>query len=132
MVGTGFLGLFFLGFSLGDRGVMKPTRLNLKRSFNRSHKVSKYSHQGATMSKEARFEGAKAQAEFSGAKNLNIMFMYNGHDWDAYQVLGVPAGSKYEAVRKAYLMALDSADPASHDFLQAALTAIESDHKRSA
>ncbi len=31
-----------------------------------------------------------------GPKALNVMFNYNGHSWDAYEVLGVPAGSNFE------------------------------------
>lgn len=56
---------------------------------------------------------------------LNIHFQYNGHSFDAYEVLGLPAGSSWEKVEEAYGKVADASDPSSRDFLQAALMAIE-------
>lgn len=56
---------------------------------------------------------------------LNVHFNYNGHDFDAYQVLGIPAGSSLENVEIAFRQALEKSDPASREFLEAALRAIQ-------
>lgn len=57
-------------------------------------------------------------------KNLNIFFNYNGHMWDAYEVLGVPGGSSLEKVTEAYQHALKSTNQESHQFLETAYKAI--------
>ncbi len=57
-------------------------------------------------------------------KELNILFIYNGHSWDAYEVLGVPAGANLVDVTSAYQQTLRTADPESHEFLETAFKAI--------
>lgn len=63
-------------------------------------------------------------AELMGAKSLNVHFVYNGHTWDAYEVLGVPAGSSLRTVTQNYQSSLKKADPQSRSFLDAAYQAI--------
>ena len=46
----------------------------------------------------------------TGERPLNVVFNYNGHSWDAYEVLGLPAGSSLEMVQQAYREALATAD----------------------
>ncbi len=60
-------------------------------------------------------------------KNLNIFFNYNGHSWDAYEVLGVPAGSSYENIVASFNEACATTQTESHEFLKAALVAIKKD-----
>ena len=57
-------------------------------------------------------------------KNLNVMFNYNGHSWDAYEVLGVPAGASMKIVTDAYQTALRKSDKESMEFLETAYNAI--------
>jgi len=71
---------------------------------------------------DATVEAASAEARI---KSLNVIFNYNGHSWDAYEVLGVPAGAPPAMVKQAFEQALKANDPASHEFLKAALYAIE-------
>lgn len=74
------------------------------------------------------FSGVKPipqeQAEGMGVKNLNVHFAYNGHTWDAYEVLGVPAGASLRTVTQHYQSMLIKADPQSRSFLDAAYQAI--------
>ena len=39
-------------------------------------------------------------------KQLNVVFNFNGHDFDAYEVLGIPAGSSITSVDEAYAKSL--------------------------
>jgi hypothetical protein len=55
---------------------------------------------------------------------LNVFFMWNGHSWDAYEVLGIPAGSSREAAMAAFQKAAAGCDAESLLFFQAALDAI--------
>ncbi len=57
------------------------------------------------------------------SRQLNVFFNWNGHTWDAYEVLGVPAGSSRKSVIQAFHLAR-SKSPDSIAFLQAAADAI--------
>lgn len=65
----------------------------------------------------------------SGERPLNVVFNYNGHSWDAYEVLGLPAGSSIENVEKAYRDSLATVDAGSRSFMEAAYHAIHSEWK---
>lgn len=51
-------------------------------------------------------------------------FVYNGHDWDAYEVLGVSPYSSFSEVTKVYQQQIKKADPGKHEFMQTAYMAI--------
>lgn len=55
---------------------------------------------------------------------LNVMFNYNGETWDAYEVLGLPAGSSLERADEAYKKACAGVDPTSRGFIEAAHRAV--------
>lgn len=57
-------------------------------------------------------------------KTLNVFFIYNGHDWDAYEVLGLPAGASLTMVTQRYQEVVRAADRAQLEFLDAAYQAI--------
>lgn len=59
-------------------------------------------------------------------RSLNVVFNYNGHSWDAYEVLGLPAGSGRDRVREALAANLAKVDLSSRGFIEAAYRAIES------
>lgn len=56
---------------------------------------------------------------------LNVFFNYNGHSFDAYEVLGVPAGSTLEEVRSAFDKCLKMHDTESQELFHLAFTAIQ-------
>ncbi len=60
----------------------------------------------------------------SPQKQLSIFFMYNGHDWEAHQVLGIPQGASVDVATRGYQEQLKAADPASYQFYEAAYNAI--------
>lgn len=98
-------------FSIGQRGVVPPSKLDL----------SKKKFQSPNKSPAIYTEFEKDP----GASTLNVFFNYNGHTWDAYEVLGLPAGSKMPEVEKAYKEHLAKIDANSKPFYQAAYRAIE-------
>jgi hypothetical protein len=51
-------------------------------------------------------------------------FIYNGHDWDAFEVLGVSPYSSFSEITRSYQEMIRKADSGKHEFLQAAFTAI--------
>lgn len=57
-------------------------------------------------------------------RELNVIFQYNGHDFDAHEVLGVPAGAGRQTVEKAYQELRKKSDSDSHEFIDTAYRAI--------
>jgi hypothetical protein len=55
---------------------------------------------------------------------LNVIFNYNGHSFDAYEVLGVPAGSTLEEIQAIYQKNKQLVDPASREFFRVAMETI--------
>ena len=57
-------------------------------------------------------------------KELNVMFSFQGKSWDAYQVLGLPAGSSLQAVNLQYQRLSQGSSSQSASLYQAAYQAI--------
>lgn len=57
-------------------------------------------------------------------RSLNVIFNYNGHSWDAYEVLGIPAGSPIDKVNEAYQSCLNLVDKESRVFVDTAYQSI--------
>lgn len=58
------------------------------------------------------------------AKILNVLFLYNGHDWDAFEVLGIPAGASLALVTQRYQELIRTAEKGQLEFYEAAYQAI--------
>jgi hypothetical protein len=61
-------------------------------------------------------------------KVLNVFFIFNGHSWDAYEVLGVPPGSSLARCEQAYQKALTEVADDSREFVDLAWEAIRKNH----
>jgi hypothetical protein len=61
---------------------------------------------------------------YGGGRSLNVFFNWNGHTWDAHEVLGLPAGASRDKVVQAFHAARARAGRGSLPFLQAAADAI--------
>ncbi len=55
---------------------------------------------------------------------VQCFFVYNGHDWDAFEVLGLSPYSSFSEITKVYQQQIKRADPGKHEFLQTAYMAI--------
>lgn len=58
------------------------------------------------------------------SKNISIYFMYNGHEWEAHEVLGVPAGAALPVVTDMYQKLILNSDPSTFEFYESAHQAI--------
>lgn len=115
-----FAGLFFWG----RRGIKPPASLNLT-----SDSDSKKSESKNSVFPSVGAEETVSEILSQNLKDLNPMFIYNGHTWDAFEVLGVLPGSSIETIRVAFDQVILKSDPSSHDFFKAALTTILSGMK---
>ncbi len=70
-----------------------------------------------------RLEQEEANPQPATSRQLNVFFNWNGHTWDAYEVLGIPAGAGREIVIEAF-HTCRTKSPDSTAFLQAATDSI--------
>lgn len=119
------IGIIFVILFLYPRSKPSPSRLKL--GFRR-HLPDLPGTGISPEAREAAEENRKGMhfeaSPNSTSKNLNVIFNYNGHSWDAFEVLGIPAGAKPSAVEEAYKKAIQSTDKSSHDFIRTAYEAI--------
>lgn len=80
--------------------------------------------QNSHQSKKPSFDLTAQPNTRKAPKSLNVMFNYNGHSWDAYEVLGLPAGSSFEEVQAAYIKLVGTSKPETVDFLTTAMNCI--------
>ncbi|MGE3974866.1 MAG: hypothetical protein AB7F59_10105 [Bdellovibrionales bacterium] len=63
--------------------------------------------------------------------SLNCFFNYNGHTWDAYEVLGIPAKSPWELVEAGFKSSLANAqDKERVGIIEAAHAALKEQFKK--
>lgn len=136
------IGLLFVAYFIFGRPKQKPpTKLNLRATHN-SIEAMKLSEQPMARPKPDSIIGQIAEPKQSllepeseapkesanrgrqTTKDLSIFFMYNGHDWEAHEVLGIPQGASVEVATKAYQIELKKSHPSSYEFLESAHCAI--------
>lgn len=146
--------VFLLGLFLTVRRTPKPpTKLNVKagESFQSNKKIDiiniKANHLiedivnprtlGDMTSEELNKSAKKYSTDWSApvqplkeAKNLSIFFMYNGHDWEAHDVLGIPQGASLTLATEKYQKLIKSEDPSTFEFYEGAYNAILQSRKK--
>jgi DnaJ-domain-containing protein 1 len=109
--------VLIIWFLIGRRtSAIKPTQLRMKQGNARSGRYSDPKFQ--------KYLEGDGDTEAPAVKELNVLFNYNGHTWDAYEVLGVPAGENIVAVTKAYQQLVKTSSPESQEFLETAFKSI--------
>lgn len=131
------LGLAFVALFMVRRGNRQPTRLNLRAQAERFSGGSKERHPvpAARGSKRPYLhlispEALEAQSLSPQEKSLNVLFNYNGHTWDAFEILGIPAGSSLKVAEEAHRKAHAKSSPEARDFIDSAFQAIRSQSRR--
>ena len=126
--------LFFIAWFIAGRkgGYGSPNVLNLKKGEGVSRAVLQ---SDTVLSPEFR-DVTPQTAKLSQSADKSQMtpppptapaqatFVYNGHDWDAFEVLGVSPYASFSEITRQYQIAIKKADGGKHDFLQAAYMAI--------
>jgi hypothetical protein len=123
-LGIGFLLILLVW--VGKRGALKPSSLNLRRGGGDADlRKPTTAAKNATQS-DVHFQSKPQDPLEAKMKNLNVIFMFNGHSFDAYEVLGVPAGANLEMTEKAYREIIKN-KPSDNEFFTAAWAAIKHD-----
>jgi hypothetical protein len=133
-----FLGLLFLVYFVFGRSQPKaPTRLNLKNkdTVPESPVLDKNIKPDTLLTSKMTVLEPELKINIvvetqSSQKELAIFFIYNGHDWEAYNVLGVAQGANLKTVTDAYQKLLAKGDVQSYNFIESAYTAILQKNKK--
>jgi hypothetical protein len=70
-------------------------------------------------------EIAAEHSDSTGGRSLTVLFNYNGHSFEAFEALGLPAGSSVKTAEEAFQRNTSAIDAESREFLKAALSAIQ-------
>lgn len=120
-------GAFIIWYLVSRGGSRRPTQLNLKAQDSAPPLINPLpleNHGAVELLRRDTAPQVHPDLEGTRPKVLNVMFNYNGHSWDAYEVLGVPAGASLKIVTEAYQNAIRRSDKGSQEFLETAYKAI--------
>ena len=124
-----FIGIVFVLYFLLSKGKRhEPTKLNMKANEDFTKSIIKAKTSAPLPAAEPKMTVLEPenviQMKTHVAKNLSIYFMYNGHEWEAHEVLGVPAGAQLPVVTAAYQKLIITSDPSTFEFFEAGYQAI--------
>lgn len=123
---------FFIWWLLSKRGrAPKPTVLDLNKDLEIQKEIRTVEQQYLKTEKPQLKVVPKIEDKVQAAKALNVIFMFNGHCWDAYEVFGLPAGSSIEQVKIKYDELHVQSDEGQKQFLHLAYSSIEDKIKKS-
>ncbi|MEQ1721780.1 MAG: hypothetical protein ABL930_01300 [Pseudobdellovibrio sp.] len=111
-----------LFFTLGRSKPKQPTRLNLKDPPKDPKFIPEVPKTVRDVSPPKMQVLDAPKARVLGLKTT--YFIFNGHEWDAYEVLGLPRDSKLPTVTSHYQNLIKTSDPSTFEFYDAAYSAI--------
>ena len=130
ILGLILLAYFWLGRSSRQKS---PTKLNLKATGSSAEPLAVNSQslkivpQPAPVQTSAQVIDAEIVNEVKTpvkTRELNIYFMYNGHDWEAHDVLGIPRGASLAVATQVYQDLIKKSDPSTLEFYEAAYSTL--------
>ncbi|MCX7979361.1 MAG: hypothetical protein N2578_10205 [Bdellovibrionaceae bacterium] len=98
-------------FRSGGRGENLPTTLRPDAPFTISDKYKN-------------IDFAALEQKSKSYSRSEVRFLYNGHDWEAHEVLGVARGSSLEDITTRYQQLVVTCDPGKIEFYEAAMNAL--------
>lgn len=99
----------------------KPTQLNFRSQHEPNKKSPAIENAKRTeiVFDKPSHEPIKTPVKFlKEEKNLSVYFMFNGHEWEAHEVLGIPAGSKMPEITATYQHLIKTSDASTFDFYE--------------
>jgi hypothetical protein len=128
---NGFVILLLVLYMAFWRPKRQPTQLKFRRygdksdlSAGRRSFDERHGNEGLPDNNERHRTGERPDSSKTNERQLNVIFQYNGHDFDAYEVLGIPAGSSRANAESAYEKTIRGADADSLPFFHHAIEAI--------
>lgn len=132
-----FVAVMIIIFMMGRSNAKKPTPLKMKSNSETVNSQIKNSHQQKQQVKmleelKSKIDSTQGvtmvlepeRAEANPLRKKQIIFNYNGHSWEAYEVFGISAGSSLAEVTQAYQKTIQQCDPTSLEFFKTAYQTI--------
>lgn len=119
-IGFGLLVVLYIFF--GRSKPKTPTKLNLRAKGTKSLEP-------VLLEPEIVHGGDKGETTVA-ARGLGVIFMYNGHDWEAHDVLGIPQGASMHDATMAYQNLIKKSDVRSLQLYEQAYAAISDRHRK--
>ena len=79
---------------------------------------------------KVKFRPVSKEVDINDEEELNVYFMHNGYMWDAYEIIGVPAGAPMADIEMAYIKCRTRIDEESKEILEMAYQAIHEKNAR--
>lgn len=129
-------GIFLFWFLFGRRVSSKPAPLNLKPpnrenssvlpqpTQDSKHEVGPHEYPVKYTPRERDVTASQIIAEANTKNKKTAVFLYNGHDWDAYEVLGVASHTTLPQLTEKYQLLIKLADKGKQEFLETAYKAL--------
>lgn len=73
---------------------------------------------------EAKLIALPAPAARTGPAPKGVYFVYNGHEWESHEVLGIPVGANLQHATQIYQQLIKTSDPSAFEFYEAAFNSI--------
>lgn len=139
-----FGAILLLYFVFGRSKPAQPVKLNL-RAKSQAPETLPPLEESAEPAESAAVMSAdlsEMQAEHGGqlqiqqtyptqVKDLAIYFMFNGHEWEAHEVLGIPQGASVQMATQSYQHLIKNSDPSTYEFYELAhLAVLKSKNRR--
>jgi hypothetical protein len=124
---NGTIVLLLAAYILFWRPKRTPTRLKLRgpaKGLSQTQSEPSASQKSRASAASNARDNAVASQGAPRVRQLTVYFQFNGHDFESYEVLGLPAGSSFEVVEKTFRALLAKEPPDSHDFYRKAFEAI--------
>lgn len=117
-----------LYFVFGRSKPKQPTVLNLKSAAKPDEKGPADEKSDAIRMVEAKDvtppKNDKPTEKRLIQKSSPVFFMYNGHEWEAFEVLGLPKGCDIQSATSHYQNLIRTSDPSTFEFFELAYSAI--------
>ncbi len=129
------IGILFVAYFLLAKGKQRlPTQLNVKANedFKKSLIKTNLTKLIEADQSEQKMQILEPESESENLvslkdhklRNLSIYFVYNGHEWESHEVLGVPQGAALPVVTEAYQVLIKTSDPSTFEFFESAYQSI--------
>lgn len=114
--------ILILFFTLGRSKPKQPVKLRLDKPTEKPEEETKKTEEvSVALARDVSSTKSFQPVMIEGPKTY---FVYNGHEWDAHEVLGIKKGADLPQVTAEYQRLIKTSDPSTFEFYEAAYSAI--------
>lgn len=111
-------------FYFGRSKPKQPTKLHMRDPVKTTEDVVKNEDKSFSVAREVGNEKSLQAPKQLLIESSKVFFMYNGHEWDAHEVLGIQRDLDFSKVTAQYQKLIKTSDPSTFEFYDSAYSAI--------